>query len=569
MSKNNRKKFISLFSVLSLFVLASCDDDHIRYPKDYEDKLFDVKDDVYSNDKENYYGSLSTSDINSKTLDNILVDISKVAHNYKGYQDGEDVSKAIKYQENSTVSIQDSYEKYSTATPKDDNIETRAKKQMTDTILGGSYTKNGLYYEEQYARYLKESYYYLDKSIESDSTKDGKFILPSYKYDDIFTTALNEPRYKQYRERESYDQIRINYLTAEYIKTKNYPAIGNTNARKVQVIGLADRSDDVGAAQRLLDAYVRDYIVNPKDGLSDPNFLVLQRLWKGITSDAATAIAPSRYPNSVILTTAEEQWLRDNKILPSDKKDDANASSTLLGKVLKDKKKLESSGSEWYNVNDALESQYSGSYAYSTEKGFRDAVDEIAKRNLINEGIYLKSSGISGLPTALTDRIFDTKLTNDKTKINKMKEKDADGKFKGNVVDTSKYCNDGFRYLTSPDKPADADDSIIFYDSESKTYYLTRILDVVDTNGLSLSSASNSIYNEEQKEQLAREVAYEMSTTGSYKSNSIVYWLSRTDLSFTDDEFLKYIEDNYKDVFKTENPYKKDKSEPKIVLYKK
>lgn len=603
MSRNKTKRLTTILSIVSLFALASCDDDHIRYPNDYEDPLYNIEgvSDIYGNTKEQYYENLATDEINSKVLDKVLVKISKMAHDYTKDHKGTDVSDLVS--EHVLESTSDDNKGTATTKDKMSNLERRAQKNMADVAIGGSYSKNGLFYEHKYARYLQESFYYLPKDLENQlGSKEGKFIVPTYEYKDIYgepgtNSASNlESYYATYREKENYEANRINYLTAEYIYTKQYTAIGNSNARKVQIIALEDRSEGgaaSGYARNLLNAYINKYIKGKNNEFNDPNFKgdpdfkILQRLWKGLTQNAADSIAKGRYEGTdVILHEDEEKFLRDNNILPEklsisgpqpteediQKQNNADAigSNTLVGKVLLEKKKLENNDTkEWYEIEDTLESTYTSSYSNDLETGFRNSVDEIVKKNLITEGLYLKSSGITNIPTGLSDRIFTDTLTNKESELTRMKKegKESDTPFS---ADITKYCKDGYRYVTIADTIPGTNDDIMYYDTSSKTYYLTRILDVVNTNGLK-EGASDTVYsndkesgkNVSKREQLAREVAYELSTTGSYKSDSIVYWLSRTKMDFKDENFLKYIEDNYKDVFKTKNPYA---DEPKIDL---
>ena len=356
---------------------------------------------------------------------------------------------------------------------------------------------------------------------------------------------------------ELYEDMKVNYLTSEYIYNKSYASIGNTNARKVQIVSIVDRSDEAGDAKLLLDAYVKDYILgtgNHKELLGkDPEFKVLSRLWKGITKKDATSLGlnSSRY-GDVVLSDAEESWLEEYKLRTD------STSRTLLGKVTSDVEKINRGLDNWKLINSDLESTYTGSYAHSLEEGIESAIDDIAKRNLVTKGLYLKGTGISSLPQGLSDRLFSPRVSTSKTTVDKMKTN------KGTSEDLTVYEPDGYRYLTVADTvSSDAISNILYYDSSSKTYYITRVLDVVDTSALSKSNSDSIYTSDAAKEQIAREVAYTMSTTGSYKSEASVYWLSRVDFSYSDADFLEYMKTNYKDVFKTDNSYA---DEPKFTL---
>lgn len=560
MLKSKRIKSLGLLAV-SVLALVGCDNDEVKYPTNYKDPIFGDKvngldqydQNVVGNDFKHYYQSASSSsEIYQKAVNQVLLDVSKIAHGYTKDAAGTDVAAISKDYYKGSVADGDISKIQSSMT--DSNLDYRAKASMTTTAKGGSYSKDNLFYENKYAKYLNETYYYLNFKL-SEVSDQGKLLTPFLQYSDIFSNNAN---YQTYMQKELQDDMRINYLTAEYIYQKSYASIGNSNARKVQIIALTDRSDEPGAAKKLLNAYINDYVKGDK---KDKDFSVLSRLWKGITPDAANEIANSRYGSEIVLSADEEQWLREKDILPSDKSQDATSSGTLVGKVLADKKKLEAVRDNFHQVDTSLESTYTGSYAYDYKTGVRKAIDDIATKNLVTEGIYLSSSGISSIPSDLSSRIFSPKISTEKSTIDLMKEDAAEGKDVRR--DITVYGKDGYRYLTTSDTISGTNDNLFYYDASSKTYYLTRILDVVSASALSTTNTSSIYDTAEKKEQIAREVAYTMSTTGSYKTNSIVYWLSRTDIKYSDEDFLEYMKSNYKDVFKSDNPYA---SEDKIVL---
>lgn len=556
------KKIKLAVIALSTIALVGCDNENTKLPVDYDDPIYnlgEIKDPTFGNKNEDYYGSVSTpSDIQQKAANQILIDISKVAH---GYGDeivtNHDVSSVVA--DTFEGSVADSFD--SNSLKAEENLLSRAKDSMVTTVKGGTYSKDNLYLEKKYAQYLADNYFYLNfADIEKNNNKQ-MVISPSLEFEDLFSADEN---YTKYMERELFNDMRINYLTSEYIYTQSRASIGNSNARKVQIIGLKDRSDVPGAAKNLINAYINAYIFE-REGASkiegvekDDDFQLLSRLWKGITPDVADKYG-NRY-DSEKLTEAEVDWLRKNKVLPSDSANDAVSSNTLVGKVLSDEKKLQAGKDNVNVVDTSLESTYTGSYTYTVETGVRKAIDDIVKSNLVTEGIYLSSSGITGIPSDLSTRIFSTKLTTNKNLIKQMKENP------GTKEDISLYGKDGYRYLTIADTLTGSNDEIVYYDADSKTYYLTRLLDVVDTAALSNSSSTTIYDTDEKKELISRQVAYAMSTTGSYKTNAAVYYLSRTKIDYSDEEFLEYMKTTYKDLFKEENPYTPTEEKDWIVL---
>lgn len=583
MLKGNKIKLLPVLALATL-TLSSCSTDYPRYPEDYQDKLFGNEnfDDVYGNQREDYYDGVLTSDeVYSNTVDEILLDISKVAHGYEEGKPGTDVTKIIDDASKTAY--------YSVADGKDtgssnfDNLHERASRNVLSGANTDSYKIDNLFYEKKYVQYLKEQFQLPVGFDESVIPETGLLVTPDMTFDEVFAGD-----YDSYMEKYQYDDLTINYLTSEYIYTKSFSSIGNTNARKVQIIGLTDREDDPGAARQLLDAYVADYIMgdNPEYLGKDPDFTVLSRLWKGITAEdinalvdkeayrtsedgvepatydeeayqAACAAMRERY-RSVILSDEEAAWLKEKGILPQD--GGLEDQGTLAGKIAQDQHKLEKAYDDNGSFNmdkldTDLESQYTGSYTYDYRTGLRMAYDDIAEQDLVTDGIHLSSDGLSNIPTDLKDRIFSTDITTEKDDIRKMKEAGADNDNAG--IDITTYMADGNRYLTIPGTAAtDEGSSILYYDTGSRTYYITRILDVVDNDALGSFDEPNadSIYDTpEKQERIAREVAYAMSTTGSYKSNSTIYWLRRTKIDYSDEDFLEYMKTNYQDLFRTES----------------
>ena len=583
------KKYLGV-AVLALLSLVGCT--KVKYPKDYDQKLYPNVDtlfpngEVVENDKEDYYKTVLSSDnVYRYTVDDILKRISKVAYFTANNDNGTNGSDVVLSNNDVDYAYKSVYEasdeniaalSLSTApkTSEYTNQRVRSERSMLSSIAGKSYSKDNLFYEKKLVTSLKEAYTLEDpranatkKFDDSKINLNGVLVTPDLEFADVLADGTKEggDQYAYYMENSLYDDMRINYLTSEYIFKKSYSSIGNTNARKVEIIALTDRTDEPGDCKALIDAYIEDYI---KGGKKDEGFRTLSRLWKGITSSIAEGIEAGRYPadasKGVVLTAEEEQWLADKGFISYEDNDPTKpveSTKNLIGKVLSDKRKLDKGANNLNLVDTTLESSYTGSYSYDYETGVRKAVDDIATRNLVTKGIYLKSDGLSSLPNKLKDRIFSVNVSTDKDTIADMKANP------GKKSDVTVYQADGYRYVTTPSTLNDSDDDLVYYDSSSKTYYITRLLDAISSSALSEGSDhadTDSIYNTHaKKEQIAREVAYVMSTTGSYKTESAIYWLRRTNIKYSDSDFLEYMKSNYKDLFKKESAYD---SEPKIVI---
>ena len=284
-------------------------------------------------------------------------------------------------------------------------------------------------------------------------------------------------------------------------------SIGSTNARKVKLIAISDSTDKPGMAAKLVKYFVKNYIdtETPLDG--EGNLEVLGRLWRGIDikeSDGTT------------LDTLHTLGI-----------------TTLNDKINEDVTKIDLSDKDKTDLN--LESKYTGSYTYSLAKGIELARNSLRKEDYITEGYYLKSNGLSSLPSELKSRIFTSNYNIDSSSTKK---------------DVTVTMKNGKRYLTSPlteSNSTDAD-SVVYYDSSSKTYYIVEINDVITNSALERKSDDSEEVAASKKAR-ALEVAYEMTTTSNYEKNSTVYYLKNAKLSYHDEDVYNYIKTNYPDVF--------------------
>ena len=570
----------ALPALATLLLLSSCStsSDPVKYPSDYKDKIFDnsvINSDpnIIGNDWKHYYDDVipSKSSIYTNLLTQMLVDVSTVAHNNDGTEgSGSDVTRIMKDFDNQAHSVYKDGEYSSSVTY--DNVKERAKDKMFSTVtVDSANVKDNLFYESKFVSAQQLAYTLGGTFDDTKVSSQGVLVNPNTTYEDVFKAG---DQYSYYLEKTYYNDLKIQYLTADYIYNKSYASIGNSTARKVQIVKLTDRTDNVGAAKRLLQAYVEDYISNPSSPLlgKDPEFKVLSKLWKGITSSFVDSIEggafSSRYDENTYLTSEEISWLKDKKLMTD------TTSDLAIGKIMADKKKLDkmdidnpANENPYSSYISDLEDTYTEKYKLSIGVGLRNAVDKIVKDDYVTEGIYTSSDSIDSLPAALKNNIFSVNLALDKSTVDNMKnKKDKDGKDSDNYVSidgVSIFQADGNRYIINNGSTSSDDNKIIYYDSENKAYYLVRILDAVSNASLSQSSTTSMYDSAKKKEQIAREVAFKLASSDTYKKEATIYYLRRLNIDYSDSDFLNYLKENYKDLFKTESSYDQ---EPKLYI---
>lgn len=572
------KRVLPVLATLLLLSSCSTSSDPVKYPSDYKDKIFDnsvINSDpnIIGNDWKHYYDDVipSKSSIYTNLLTQMLVDVSTVAHNNDGTEgSGSDVTRIMKDFDNQAHSVYKDGE-YSSSVAYD-NVKERAKDKMFSTVtVDSANVKDNLFYESKFVSAQQLAYTLGGTFDDTKVSSQGVLVNPNTTYEDVFKAG---DQYSYYLEKTYYNDLKIQYLTADYIYNKSYASIGNSTARKVQIVKLTDRTDNVGAAKRLLQAYVEDYISNPSSPLlgKDPEFKVLSKLWKGITSSFVGSIEggafSSRYDENTYLTSEEISWLKDKKLMTD------TTSDLAIGKIMADKKKLDkmdidnpANENPYSSYISDLEDTYTEKYKLSIGVGLRNAVDKIVKDDYVTEGIYTSSDSIDSLPAALKNNIFSVNLALDKSTVDNMKnKKDKDGKDSDNYVSidgVSIFQADGNRYIINNGSTSSDDNKIIYYDSENKAYYLVRILDAVSNASLSQSSTTSMYDSAKKKEQIAREVAFKLASSDTYKKEATIYYLRRLNIDYSDSDFLDYLKENYKDLFKTESTYDQ---EPKLYI---
>ena len=556
------KKFIISSLLLSLATLSSCSSDVFKFPDDYTESLFNSLQEFAEDNnltlveanKEQYYKGIGTGNtIYNKVLDEIYDQIADVAGDTKVEKDGKDGDK-IKgkkvYEMKDDFNLQHSVASGFIPNNPSNNLKNRAQKDLLTTAKSSDYVKDNLFYETKMVNDLKYKYN-LDSSFdESKVRQNGIIYLPDSEYEDVLSGD-----YQKYFEKKLYRNLRKKYLTAEYVYTNAYAALGSRLAKKLQVIEIEDRSDELGSALLLINAYIKEYVEGPKAG-QDKDFHTLEKLWKGIPADVIEEYnSDGRYNKDghldlrYVLTNAEKEFLVDNKLLVVDDNGNTVTAYTQVGKILKDRAKLRAGNNNPTRIDYALEAQYTGNYTYSVDVGIRKALDELIVEDNVMCNIFSDTSTIGNLPQDVKNELFKTANVSTR-KADYPTPSDTLPKH-GSGTDRTVFEKDGFRYF----KNINNGESIYFFDKTTSKYFLIRILDAVDTFALAEGNAESIYDTKEKKEQIAREIAYDFADSGTYTTESNIYWLRRCNFVYKDNDFFEYIKDTYGDVFKTESPY--------------
>lgn len=546
------KKLLKVLSISAVaLMLTACSDDIVNLPADKGDQVFNITNDnnhdVTNNNKEDIYNAVAKSTTPSAaTLDNILLQLAE---------------SRTSQSTNASFPL--------TSDELESDIKERWQKEMVNAARGSTYSTDNVFDEYRYAQSLTASMYTIKTKAEvtvngttypAGSTDpvalkaaaNSLVVTPDMTYDEIFKLDYTDYVTRHYR-----PDILRRYLTAWYIYKENYSSIGATSARDVTTFTLVDSTDKPGLALRYIQAFQKTYVNSHNKEQADLHHL--ERLWKGI-GDPSNGQAKDE--NGITPLSSEDiQWYKDNGLVNAEGNPD-----TKIQQVYDDVAKIKENE---YETDSALESKYTNSDAYSVEYGETLAIRSIAAETYVSEGLYLKSNGLSSLPSTLKDRTFESNYNTDVNAVASGErkdnsyivpsEKDADG-------NVSAYT-DGtlLRYVTP--SVQESSDQIYTYDSGTKTYYIVQFAtedqftdekDLTrDTSRIVTSSrlSQNSSDSEEVKKfkrELAMDTAYEMADSDTYKKAAVTYFFTHNHISYSDPDFYDYMKTNYPDCFNTD-----------------
>jgi len=383
-------------------------------------------------------------------------------------------------------------------------IDEKVDDLLLNEINGGEYDTDYVFDEMKYVLSLRSKMYNITCGADNVDANSGKdtVIKPGMKASEVLGC-----NYQDYIDRVLIPQIYRQALIAKYIYNESYSSIGNTYARKVKVVKITDRSDEKGAAVNTIKAFIENYIANDSATPEQRDLDNLARIWLGTD-----------------LTEDDKKFISDNGLITLAKQIEDEVAKINL-------QDLSSSDA-------SLESKYTNNYTYSVEKGKKLALDSLSRTKLITDGYQLRSNGLSDLPDSVRDRVFSINYNIDPTATTK---------------DVTTTIN-GHRYVT-PSKIEDKSDiynSIVHYDSSTDSYFIVEIFDVITTGALRVNDDDTDEVKAD-KEKRAKTIAYDLAATSSLSTDSTVYWLKHSNITYSDENFYNYVKETYPAVFEDDD----------------
>lgn len=554
MLKNNKMK---LFGVaMMLLALASCDT-IVAEPSNRDDALVNVGEDLEL-DNNNYGvvydGLIEDGSINSVVFNDVMYKIA--SKELEKYYSGEDAifanKEAFDAEVNKLVN-EKLYDYITSSSYLTDNrfdemkLVTALTSELYDITPRKDASGNDVDYNQGEVVFTPET---KANALENgylgggDDTEDGGVVQP---------TDILHYNYKDYKDRVLKREVYTQLLTARYLETESYSSLGRAYSRKVSYIAIQKDSSHPDAAKKTIDAFV-DYYISNSHGDVDLNNLA--KLWKGVDYSNSDGELPTELKN--IIDQYDLRTLADNiedefkKVVEWDDvndtyKKDSDGNSIALPSDI---------------VDATLESSYTGSYTYLPEVGKEKKDIELAQKELVTEGWYIKNGGLTDLPDAIRSRLFDLRTANDFQAL----KNNTDEELRGYIRQIN-----GVNYLVpARTQNEESVSDVIMYDRDSETYYIVIVEDALNSTSLSLANVEKIVKNnnpsasEEELEALidaetiarrlnAHEVAKMLGTKTTNVSEATIFYLKAANIVFHDQDIYDYFKDNYGDMFEDED----------------
>lgn len=385
----------------------------------------------------------------------------------------------------------------------EEKIKKLCKEELLKKVTSGSFSTNNLFNEEKFANSLNTA---LTIVTPGTNGYNKDYLITPEDHDVENFDNVFYGNYDKYIEKEIRPTVLKNLLTSKYLYENSVSSLSRASAREVSYIKLENFANKAGEVNKLINEWLGKFITAQE---TDKTLVIdldeLQAIYKGVKQEGT-----------------DERSVRINDYI--------DRYYTLADEIEEDIEKIATIDNGKYVMKDAddtdktIEDKYTGNGAYTIEWGHELALRTLAQKDFTGSDIYTKSTGISDLPSSLTDnRIFSPSissyLTGEKT--------------------------DGTRFL----KPVTTLNgsslgNYYHYDSSSNAYYI-----IVVSNYYTSSVINNAIENDTNKEELI-DIAYDLSTSSTNQRQALVHYLQNYNVgsNIHDETFYDYIVDNYSEV---------------------
>ena len=437
-------------------------------------------------------------------------------------------------------------------------------------VVSGSYNdEKGMFSEEKlYNAHRQELYelHELDKTVTEDkevidnkfyvtSTLDKKSLFKKPSKGLIRQDRVLKGNYNDYIEKKIYPQILKDILVEDYIYRNNPISLGRSYATKVSYVKVAYDEDSQIPVRRLLKNFANTHVEQ-----GEIDFEIISEAIKGFKdfdefgvhtiSDKAKTLLDATYGENDTICVEEDVNYQGQPLLASGQPFHKNSKIGELIESFNKAIKAEKAG-RFPIEEDKAELDKFTTDGKSKEYGLMQKLIALAKEDYTTDGWFVKSSGAGELPSNITDRLFNIKVSQDIDKI--PEEKDGPNEeyktsylrnVKGNkfviAKDADKYENDQLNYI---------------YDDGSSACWMAVVSEAVSPAKFNekaetwLGKKENEHGTENRLEKIGRSVAEVLGTKSNYVKETYTEYLNEyKDFMFYDSALYDYFKSEYPDL---------------------
>ena len=594
MEKHISKKFFAGILALSAgFILASCDPVS-AVPKNYNDPIVATTEGEINLDGNNLgtlYDAI-TSERNSKIVDDILAEIAE-----KKFGSYAEFLEACSSNEKKVAFVNAHSEFFGTDENKEArfdafraDLEQRISEYFYNEITSGSYnddlgrfSEKKLYNAHRYELYdlgevaeAEFKTFFVDKSLDKDDVFD--------KEHDGASAMLNEAAYsltegRGYIKEKVFPDILRNKLVEDYIYKNNPSSLGRAYAREISYVKIAYDGESK-FADALMENFATTHI---QSNVKHIDFSIVENAYKGFLPGA------TQNPLVTEVTGAEKTLLdavvtsADDKIVvdytdPDFKEENYKTNDivlipegtyykdTKIGKILEDYQKAvkaESQGRFPTEENKTAVESFT-SDGKSKQYGLLQKLISLMKEDYTTDGWYVKNGGVTELPSAIRDRLFNIRVANSLDDGSLYNEDDAakmgnyeyvDGDPLKDKLTRLPYLRNIYgKKVVLPSKSLSYEKdplNYVYHDVDGKAFYVCEVLEAPSTAKLNkdVTTVYDGVENKPiLKENISRQVAKILGTKDSYIKDAYTEYLNKYEFTFFDTSLYEYLKSEYPDL---------------------
>ena len=601
----NKKLIVLALSAIGILGLTACDE-IIAKPNDYDNNLITVEGytgDIYNNAISVVYDSIRSGNVGSDVLNELLYSYSITTFGYynksvspapaEGTITLEDAYKNIieNSADKSTAKafieahkaywtldedgnrVEDEAGEFARVTAKWNTIEERIAENLYDAIKGAGYSDRNIFYELKFLRALHVALENVPDpdAIGFDKSKLYEGILdPEIEAEDVFIKTVTEGDqevekgflHKEYYQSENFHYVEDKIiptiyrqlLNEQYLLDETYNTLGRSYARKVNIIKIADNKDTPKASDYLMKQLVKELNAEPTgEAIADINVLDTFKEYASIYVDSN-------------LTQDQKDLIADTDLKDIFKYNATGDyySATEYGDLMEQYNKIYVAplipGSE-ATFDTTAESTFTDSNKYTKETGLELKTRELELKDYTTTGWYIKNGGLTDLPDAVRNRLFNIGVANGvketaEAKAEAERWQRANGVWEYKIPDgESPYVAriNGHNYLKTASSidGSSRENDILHYDSSSSTYYVVEIEEASSSSKLSKKSANSyaELRGEAAMQEIVSEVTKVVATGESYSTLATKYFLEKMNIEYHDDVVYDYFKETYPELF--------------------